>query len=448
MDSKLVNGFSKLDKKGKIKWIAENFFEHSDSVKEELESFWFSNQGMQKILDGFSENTISNFAMPFGVAPNFLINGKPYVIPMVIEESSVVAAASSAAKYWLSRGGIKAEILGTAKLGQLHFKWKGDFQKLIEISPKFQAHLNKSLSKLTSNMEKRGGGITKMFFKDFHPEIKDLRQLIIEVETCDSMGANFINSILEKTSDILEQFILDDDFFSEEEKDYEKIMAILSNYTPDCLVRASVSCKIEELGKVDSFSAQELADKFCTAVNIARIDPYRATTHNKGIYNGVDAVVLATGNDFRAIEACGHTFAARDGQYRSLSFCEVKDGIFRFWLDIPMAVGTVGGLTNLHPLAKLSLELLGNPSSEELMQIIAATGLAQNFAAVRSLVTTGIQKGHMKMHLMNILNHLNADQAEMNKAIDHFSDNHISFSEVRSYIQNLRAEKVGIPLSE
>lgn len=186
------------------------------------------------------------------------------------------------------------------------------------------------------------------------------------------------------------------------------------------------------------------AEKFQTAVNIARIDPYRATTHNKGIFNGIDAVVLATGNDFRAIEASGHTYAARDGQYRSLSFCSIDNGIFKFWMEIPLAVGTVGGLTKLHPMAKRSLELLGHPGAEELMMIIASVGLAQNFSAIRSLVTTGIQKGHMKMHLINILNHLGATEPEMKSATTYFDEKLITYTAVREYIEGMRKNEVTI----
>ncbi|MEL7021672.1 MAG: hydroxymethylglutaryl-CoA reductase, partial [Bacteroidota bacterium] len=187
-------------------------------------------------------------------------------------------------------------------------------------------------------------------------------------------------------------------------------------------------------GCAKDMTGAAFAKKFTKAVRIAQIDPYRATTHNKGIFNGIDAVVLATGNDFRAIEAGGHTYAARDGQYRSLSAAEVKDGQFKFWLDIPLAVGTVGGLTNLHPMARRSLELLGQPTAVELMQIIAVTGLAQNFAAVRSLVTTGIQQGHMKMHLQNILHHLNASEQQAKEALVFFSDRVVSFAAVRDFL--------------
>jgi len=221
-------------------------------------------------------------------------------------------------------------------------------------------------------------------------------------------------------------------------------MSILSNYTPECLVRAWVECPVEKLGPFDNgLEAATLAEKFRKAVRIAYLDPHRATTHNKGIFNGVDAVVLATANDFRAVEAGCHTFAARDGQYRSLSHCAIEDGIFHFWLDLPLALGTVGGLTKLHPIAKLSLEMLGNPSAEELMMIIASTGLAQNFAAVRSLVTTGIQSGHMKMHLANILNHLGANAAEAADAMKYLEGKTVSFTAVREYLKQVR-EKVAV----
>nr|HQU41084.1 hypothetical protein [Chitinophagales bacterium] len=180
------------------------------------------------------------------------------------------------------------------------------------------------------------------------------------------------------------------------------------------------------------------AKKFRTAVNIANVDVSRATTHNKGIFNGVDAVVLATGNDFRAIEACGHAYAARDGQYRSLSKVSIIDGIFRFEIELPLAVGTVGGLTRLHPLSKRSLEMLGNPGAKELMKIMASVGLAQNFAAVKALVTSGIQKGHMKMHLTNILRHFNATDLEIENALQYFADKTVSFSGVREYLVKVR----------
>ena len=435
--SKSIAGFSKLSKKAKIEWIAQTFSQNPSDFVQEVESFWHSDQSLQQVIDGFSENTLSNFVVPFGVAPNFLINGKEYCVPMVIEESSVVAAASSAAKYWQTRGGFKTEILGTKKIGQLHFSWagdaavlKGNFEKIKQLFLEETAHL-------TQNMQKRGGGILDMELLDMSDLEADYFQIRVSFETCDSMGANFINSVLEEMGHLLKAHIAQSPDFEGYTRDCNVIMAILSNFTPECVVRASVECKVEDLAdkNMTPNDALLLAEKFAKAVRIAEIDTYRATTHNKGIFNGIDAVVLATANDFRAIEACGHAYAARNGHYSSLSHCEVKDGNFRFWLDIPLAVGTVGGLTKLHPLAKRSLEILGNPSAAELMQIIAATGLAQNFAAVRSLTTTGIQKGHMKMHLQNILSHFAANEQEANAVFAYFEDKTVSFSAVRDFLK-------------
>lgn len=440
-DQKTISGFSKLSKRGKIKWIAKNFFTDPETVKNELVSYWHDNEDQQKILDGFSENTISNYPMPYGVAPNFVINCKPYCVPMVIEESSVVAAASSAAKYWMSRGGFKTTILNTKKVGQVHFKWVGDKDKLYATFSTIKSRLISDAKSLTKNMEERGGGIDHIELIDFTNKESNYYQLKVDLETCDSMGANFINSILEQFALSLKNFFLKEEAFEGPEKEINIIMSILSNYTPECVVRAKVSCSIDELGKFpNGMTGEEFAHKFETAINIAHIDPYRATTHNKGIFNGIDSVVIATGNDFRAIEACGHAFAAKDGQYKSLSHCKIENGVFEFWLDIPLAIGTVGGLTTLHPIAKRSLELLGSPNAEELMGIIAATGLAQNFAAVRSLITVGIQQGHMKMHLLNILNHLQATELEIKSAVAFFNTRVISFSSVRDFIKQKRAK--------
>lgn len=441
----MISGFSKLSKADKIRWIVENFFPDAEEAAQDFVKFWLEDADLQRVLDGFSENTVSNFPMPYGIAPNFIINSKSYAVPMVIEESSVVAAASSAAKYWMSRGGFHAKVFSTIKLGQVHFSWRGDFAKLQSVFSELKQQLTEDAADITCNMEKRGGGVLDIELLNFSALEPDYYQLRVSFETCDSMGANFINSVLEQFGSTLEVFIESHPIFEESERDVEIIMAILSNYTPNCLVRAWVECPVSELGeKPNDKEAAFFAEKFRKAVRIAKIDPHRATTHNKGIFNGIDAVVLATGNDFRAVEACAHTYAARDGQYRSLSDCTIENGVFKFWLDLPIALGTVGGLTTLHPLAKRSLELLGKPSAEELMMIVAATGLAQNFAAVRSLVTTGIQKGHMKMHLINILNHLGASEKEAFAAIAYFADKVVSFTAVRDFLESIRAKMLVI----
>ncbi len=442
MGEKTISGFSKLSKRGKIKWIVENFFKDPDAVTKELTSYWHGNAAQQKVLDGFSENTISNFPMPYGVAPNVVINGKTYCVPMVIEESSVVAAASSAAKYWMSRGGFKAEVLSTTKVGQVHFTWPGKAEDLFSFFESVKGDLLTDVAELTARMESRGGGITNIELLDFTKDHAGYYQIKLYFETCDSMGANFINSVLEAMSANWTQRVKANTDFEGADQDVDIVMSILSNYTPECIVRASVSCPIAQLdSKLSEEENMALAKRFETAVKIAHIDPYRAATHNKGIFNGIDAVVLATGNDFRAIEAGGHTFAARSGSYRSLSFCEIRDNEFHFWLDIPLAIGTVGGLTTIHPMAKRSLDMLGAPSAKELMEIIASIGLAQNFAALKSLVTTGIQKGHMKMHLLNILNHLEASEKEAELTVVHFKEKAVSFSGVRAFLDQLRGVK-------
>ncbi|MBU6168280.1 MAG: hydroxymethylglutaryl-CoA reductase [Bacteroidetes bacterium] len=443
MNEKLISGFSKWSKQEKIDWLNARFgSETSENSTSDFSSFWLENESVQETIDGFSENTISNFILPYGIAPNFLINGIPYAVPMVIEESSVVAAASSAAKFWLSRGGFKTRVLSTVKIGQIHFIWQGDSALLHQLFPAIKNKLLTESKHLGANMIKRGGGVTAIELLDFNHLEKGLYQIRIKFETVNSMGANFINTHLESFSKSLRSFFDSSDSLSPVNQDIDVIMAILSNYTPECLVTASVSCPVSQLqGVYKEMKASDFAKKFRQAVRIAEIDIYRATTHNKGIFNGIDAVVIATGNDFRAVEAAGHAYASRDGVYKSLSHCHIENDIFTFSLTIPLAIGTIGGLTHLHPLAKKSLAILGEPDARLLMQIIAAVGLAQNFAAIKSLITSGIQDGHMRMHLMNILAHLEADENEKKMALTHFTNIPVSFSSVREFIDSIRSNK-------
>lgn len=406
----------------------------------ELKSFFHEDGDKQKIFDEFSENTISNFYFPYGIAPNFVIDNKIYHIPLVIEESSVVAAAAKSAKFWSDKGGFHTEIISSTKIGQVHFIWHGNVEKLRSLMPDLKDRMIERAKSITANMETRGGGILDIELVDMTMDIPDYYQIKASFETVDSMGANFINSCLEEFAGELKEFFNESPYFKEEERNCEVIMSILSNYTPDCLVKCSVECDVEQLDGIDEeLSGEQFAWKFEKAVQIAQVDTHRATTHNKGIFNGIDAVALATGNDFRAIEACGHAYAARDGKYKSLTEVEIKDGKFRYSLTIPLAMGTVGGLTSLHPLAKRSLELLGNPIAKDLMRIAASVGLANNFGAIKSLVTKGIQKGHMKMHLLNILNNFSASLEEKVKAKIHFETEKVSFSAVENFLKSLRA---------
>ena len=434
---RIKKGFSKLLKEEKLKLIA-NYFENPGEVISLLKSYWHSDSKQQQLFDEFSENTITNFFIPYGISPNVTINGKDYIVPMVIEESSVVAAASAAAKFWGERGGFHAEVIDTRKVGQVHFGWSGDKEQLFALFPEIEKRLLADTDTMTEKMRKRGGGILGMRLIDYTAQIPDYYQIRVEFGTGDAMGANFINSVLEQFGHSLQDFLAERKDLTEEFRKVEIIMTILSNNTPDCRVKVWVECPVEQLDGIDEhLSGAEYAKKFKKAVDIAHIDTDRATTHNKGIYNGIDAVVIATGNDFRAVEAAGHTFASRNGRYESLSTVTIENGIFHFELEVPMALGTVGGLTSLHPLAKKTLELLGNPTAPELMMIAATMGLANNFSAVRSLTTKGIQAGHMKMHLNNILNQLNATEEEKKQAREYFKDKTVSYAGVEQFLETL-----------
>ncbi|MEM9680128.1 MAG: hydroxymethylglutaryl-CoA reductase, partial [Bacteroidota bacterium] len=295
-----------------------------------------------------------------------------------------------------------------------------------------------STETITKNMTRRGGGIKDIVLVDKTGSLEDYYQLHATFETLDAMGANFINSCLEQFADTLRSEALSFSDFDTEERKITIIMSILSNYVPECLVRAEVSCPVGDLKHDDISNPEAFAERFKKAVSIAEIEPYRAVTHNKGVMNGIDAVVLATGNDFRAVEAGVHAYASRNGQYQSLTHVSTDSGIFKFWIEIPLALGTVGGLTRLHPLVKFSLDMLGHPNAKDLMTIVAVAGLAQNFAALKSLTTTGIQKGHMKMHLMNILNQFEATEEEKSNLVNHFKTNTVTHSAVVEALNALR----------
>ncbi|MBC7425908.1 MAG: hydroxymethylglutaryl-CoA reductase, degradative [Bacteroidia bacterium] len=438
---KSIKGFSKLTKEAKIEWLISNYADDPEKALALIKSYWNTDSGVQKLHDEFIENTITNFYLPYGVAPNFLINGKVYCIPMATEESSVVAACAKAANYWLTRGGFKTTVTDMSKRGHVHFLWEGkNSADLFAFFENIKQKFFDGTASITKNMRARGGGIKDIILVDKTAVKENYYQLRATFDTCDSMGANFINSVLEEFAAILEQEISITTLLPKDEMQLEIIMRILSNYTPDCIVHCEVSCPVEEMNEDSTISAEDFVKKFITAVNIAEVEPYRAVTHNKGIMNGIDSVVVATGNDFRAVEASAHAYASHKGTYSSLTHAEIKDGIFRFYIDVPLALGTVGGITNLHPLVKFSHEILGNPNAKELMMIVAAAGLAQNFSAIRSLVTTGIQKGHMKMHLLNILNQLEATENEKKQIVESFKNKTVSYNAAVDAFTKLRGE--------
>ncbi|WP_394907443.1 hydroxymethylglutaryl-CoA reductase, degradative [uncultured Mesonia sp.] len=432
---KQIQGFSKLSKQDKIEWLATHFFQNADLAKQTLMQYWNSNQQLQQLHDEFTENTISNLYIPFGVAPNFLIDGQFYSLPMAIEESSVVAAASNAAKFWQSRGGFKTEIIGTEKVGQIHFTFNGQADFLFSQFNSLKQSLIETANEVSANMIKRGGGLTTIDLIDKTDALENYYQIHACFETLDAMGANYINSCLEAMAKLWENEL--NAALANSTHKLEVVMSILSNYVPNCLVKAQVSCPVSALAE-DQDKAKQYAQKFVQAVQIAQVEPYRAVTHNKGIMNGIDALVLATGNDFRAVEAGVHAYASRTGTYRSLSDARIENDEFIFEMSLPLALGTVGGLTKLHPLVKLALEMLGNPNAQELMRIAAVCGLAQNFAALNSLTTTGIQKGHMKMHLMNILNQFQATEEEKTTIAKMYENKTISHTQVVETLNAMR----------
>ena len=439
IETNLISGFSKLSKEQKIRLLAAGSSDVK-AVEAELKSFWNSDPAVQKLFDEFSENTLTNYYFPYGIAPNVMINGKLYMVPMVIEESSVIAAASSSAKYWAGKGGFHSEIISTTKVGQVHFIWDGDFALLKQHFPQLKLLFLARTRVLTANMESRGGGILDIELVNLTGELTDYYQIKVKFDTRDSMGANFINSCLEEYAAELKEFIQESGLFGP--GSLKIIMSILSNYTPECLVKTWVECNVADFADIDdSLSGEEFAWKFEKAVQIADIDVHRAATHNKGIFNGIDSVALATGNDFRALEACGHAWAARSGKYRSLTEVSIENGKFRYSLTMPISIGTVGGLTSLHPMAKFSLRLLHNPGAPELMMIASTMGLANNFSALKSLTTKGIQLGHMKMHLLNILNVYKATEEEKVAAVEYFKHHKVSHNVVASFMESLRTGK-------
>ncbi len=431
-----IKGFSKFNKEERIDWVISNYSEEPEKHLKLIKSYAHSDPTVQKLHDEFIENAIGNYYLPLGVVPNMLMDGKWYCIPLATEESSVVAAMSRAARFWAERGGFHTEVVSTIKSGHIHFMWKGD---AIELSGAFETLIPQfyaSTESLTMNMKSRGGGITAIRLIDKSTEEPGYFQIRVSFETVDSMGANFINSVLEQIAAVFKEEIR-----VSLGQAPDIIMSILSNYTPECLVRSEVKCMVDEFPEFEGLRGQAYAEKVVQAVNIACIEPYRAVTHNKGIMNGIDAVVIATGNDFRAVEACAHAYAARNGKYTSLSEAKIENGQFSMSLEIPLALGTVGGITALHPMSAFCLSILGKPNASELMRITASAGLAQNFAAVSSLVTSGIQKGHMKMHLLNILNQLGATEVEKETIRQQFLHKVPSHRAVVDAYHQLKGEK-------
>lgn len=347
------------------------------------------------IADKMIENVVGSYSLPLGLGLNFLINGKDYVIPMAIEEASVVASASYMAKIIRDAGGFKTESTGRVMIGQIQVIGCQDFQLAKKTLLEHKEQLIEACNTAYPSIVKRGGGAQDMDVRILNESSKSKyeKMLVLHmyIDTRDAMGANMINTMLEALAPTVEELT-----------DGKVYLRILSNYADRCLAKAT--CVIPpQLLVSEGFSGEEVRDGIVHAYEFAASDPYRAVTHNKGIMNGIDPVVIATGNDWRAVEAGAHAYAARFGKYSSMTTWSVDDdGNLVGELELPMAIGTVGGATRVHPMAKLALRILGTESAEELAQVIVAVGLAQNLGALKALVTDGIQKGHMALHSRSV----------------------------------------------
>jgi hydroxymethylglutaryl-CoA reductase len=380
--SSRIEGFYKLPLEERVRIVKE----WANLTDEEVKALTNFGNLPVEIATRMIENVVGAMSYPFAIAPNFLINGKDYLVPMVIEEASVVAAASNAARMLRYGKGIIAEAGQQEMIGQVHIvNVTAPYSKLAKILEHKEEILDHARQQ-DPTLVKLGGGP-----RDLEVRVVETRRgpvlvvhLIVDVR--DAMGANAVNTMVESIAPILERIT-----------GGQARLRIISNYATRRIVRAWTRTPAENVGGL------EVAKKIEEACILAEADPYRAVTHNKGIMNGIIAVALATAQDHRAIEAGAHAYAARTGVYRPLSTWEVdEEGLLNGYLEIPLQVGTVGGATRVHPIAKLALKILGVSSAKELAEVMAAVGLAQNLAALRALVTEGIQRGHMKLHAKNL----------------------------------------------
>lgn len=334
------------------------------------------------------ENVIGRYSLPFAVATNFQVNGRDTLIPMVIEEASVVAGCSYAAKLFRQGGGFSASTDDSIMTGQIQLLDLPDMERAIETVMSRKDEILQEVNAAGGSIIARGGGARDLEARPIrNTAVGDMLILHLQYDVCDAMGANVINTAVERIAPLIESL-----------SGGRVNLRILSNLSDGRMARAAGTIPRDSLATAEA-SGAEAVKWIIEAAALAEVDPYRAATHNKGVMNGIDALLLATGNDWRAVEAGAHAYAARSGRYRSLTKWRMDDeGNLRGQIELPMALGTVGGATRTHRGAQTALKLLGVKSAQDLAQIAAAVGLAQNLGAIRALATDGIQQGHMRMH--------------------------------------------------
>ena len=381
------------------------------------------------VADQLSENVVGTFSLPYSIIPELVVNGQDYTVPYVTEEPSVVAAASYASKIIKRAGGFTAQVHERQMIGQVALYQVAEPEKAQEKIASKKAELLELANQAYPSIVKRGGGARDLHVEQIKGET-DFLVVYLHVDTQEAMGANMLNTMLEALKPVLEEL-----------SQGQSLMGILSNYATDSLVTASCRIAFRYLSPQRD-QGREIAEKIALASQFAQADPYRATTHNKGIFNGIDAILIATGNDWRAIEAGAHAFASRDGHYQGLSSwrldLETEELVGE--MTLPMPVATKGGSIGLNPRVALSHELLGNPSAKELAQIIVSIGLAQNFAALKALVSTGIQQGHMKLQAKSLALLAGASESEVAPLVERLiADKTFNLETAQRYLENLRS---------
>ncbi len=381
------------------------------------------------IADQLSENVVGTFSLPYSIIPELLVNGQDYTVPYVTEEPSVVAAASYASKIIKRAGGFTAQVHERQMIGQVALYQVADPEQAQEKIASKKAELLELANQAYPSIVKRGGGARDLHVEQIKGET-DFLVVYLHVDTQEAMGANMLNTMLEALKPVLEEL-----------SQGQSLMGILSNYAIDSLVTASCRIAFRYLSPQRD-QGREIAEKIALASQFAQVDPYRAATHNKGIFNGIDAILIATGNDWRAIEAGAHAFASRDGRYQGLSqwTLDMEREELVGEMTLPMPVATKGGSIGLNPRVALSHELLGNPSAKELAQIIVSIGLAQNFAALKALVSTGIQQGHMKLQAKSLALLAGASESEVAPLVERLiADKTFNLETAQRYLENLRS---------
>ena len=419
------NGFSKKSYQERLELLKAQAL-LSPERQESLEQ---DEQMSVTVADQLSENVVGTFSLPYSLVPEVLVNGQEYTVPYVTEEPSVVAAASYASKIIKRAGGFTAQVHERRMIGQVALYQVDDPDLAQEKIASKKAELLELANQAYPSIVKRGGGARDLHVEQIKGET-DFLVVYLHVDTQEAMGANMLNTMLEALKPVLEEL-----------SQGQSLMGILSNYATDSLVTASCRIAFRYLSRQKD-QGREIAEKMALASQFAQGDPYRAATHNKGIFNGVDAILIATGNDWRAIEAGAHAFASRDGHYQGLSqwTLDLEREELVGEMTLPMPVATKGGSIGLNPRVALSHELLGNPSAKELAQLIVSIGLAQNFAALKALVSTGIQQGHMKLQAKSLVLLAGASESEVAPLVERLiADKTFNLETAQRYLENLRS---------